>query len=106
GSTPAIEGDLLLVQVGGSPKGSDALSFSDVKGNGTGLVAFDKHTGKVRYKATDELASYSSPVLATVGGRRWCFLFARGGLVGLDPATGKVDFHFPWRARVIASVNA
>src|SRR6185437_12717670 len=87
GSTPILEGDLLLVQVGGSPKDSDAQTAADrPKGDGSGLVAFDKYTGKVRYHVTDELASYSSPVLATIGERRWCFLFARGGLVGLDPA--------------------
>src|SRR4029077_6001275 len=72
----------------------------------SGLVAFDKFTGEVRYRVTDELASYAVPVLATVAGRRWCFLFARGGLVGLDPATGRVDFHFPWRAKILESVNA
>jgi outer membrane protein assembly factor BamB len=106
GSTPVVEGDLLLVQVGGSPADGAKTVFDEPKGNGSGLVALDKYTGKVRYQATDELASYSSPVLATIGGRRWCFLFARGGLVGLDPATGKVDFHYPWRARNLESVNA
>jgi outer membrane protein assembly factor BamB len=106
GSTPVIEKDLLIVQVGGSPKGSDDESFIDLKGNGSGVVAFDKYTGKVRYKITDELASYSSPVLATIGERRWCFVFARGGLIGFDPATGKVDFHFPWRSNKVESVNA
>ncbi len=106
GSTPVIEGDLLIVQVGGSPKGADPFPTLDQKGNGSGIVAFDKLTGKARYQSTDELASYAGPVLATIGGRRWCFVFARGGLTGFDPATGKVDFHFPWRARVIESVNA
>ncbi len=106
GSTPVVEGDLLLVQVGGSPPGSDRVDFEDLKGNGSGLVAFDKYTGQVKYRVTDELASYASPVLASVGGRRWCFLFARGGLVGLDPGTGKVDFHYPWRSRLLESVNA
>jgi outer membrane protein assembly factor BamB len=105
GSTPVVEGDLLLVQVGGSPPGTGEVSM-DQQGNGSGLVAFDKFNGKVRYRVTDELASYASPVLATIDGRRWCFLFARGGLTGLDPATGKVDFHFPWRARILESVNA
>jgi hypothetical protein len=33
-------------------------------------------------------------------------VLARGGLLGLEPATGKVDFHFPWRARAVESVNA
>jgi hypothetical protein len=44
--------------------------------------------------------------LATIGGRRWCFVFARGGLIGMEPATGKVDFHYPWRAKILESVNA
>ncbi|HEX3728065.1 MAG TPA: PQQ-binding-like beta-propeller repeat protein, partial [Pirellulales bacterium] len=35
-----------------------------------------------------------------------CFVFARGGLVGFEPASGKVDFEFPWRAPVLESVNA
>jgi outer membrane protein assembly factor BamB len=106
GSAPVVEGDLLIAQVGGSPPNSGPGPSPDLKGNGSGIVAFDKRTGKVRYRVTDELAGYSSPVLATIDGRRWCFVFARGGLVGLEPATGKVDFHFPWRARSLESVNA
>jgi outer membrane protein assembly factor BamB len=106
GSTPVVEGDLLIVQVGGSPKGSNPEEFAKLKGNGSGIVAFDKYTGKVRYRITDELASYASPVLATINGRRWCFVLARGGLVGFEPASGKVDFHFPWRADSLESVNA
>jgi outer membrane protein assembly factor BamB len=70
------------------------------------VVAFDKYTGKVKYRITSELASYASPVLATIKGRRWCFVLARGGLIGFEPASGKVDFHFPWRAPVEESVNA
>lgn len=105
-SVPAVEGDLLIVQVGGSPEGSSRRNFANLKGNGSGVVAFDKRTGQVKYRLTDELASYASPVLATINGRRWCFLFARGGLIGFEPATGKVDFHYPWRAEDLESVNA
>ena len=72
GSTPVIEGDLLIVQVGGSPEGSTSRNLFDqtLKGNGSGVVAFDKLTGKVIYKISDELASYASPVLATINNRR------------------------------------
>ena len=105
GSTPLVEGDLLIVQVGGSPAGSPPMTSGETKGNGSGIVAFDKRTGKVKYRLSDELASYASPVSATIGGRRWCFVFARGGLVGFDPATGKRDFHYPWRATMLQSVN-
>ncbi len=109
GSTPLVERELLIVQVGGSPNDSKSAPpgrLDQVVGNGSGIVAFDKKTGAVRYKITDELASYSSPALATIGGRRWCFVFARGGLVGFEPTSGKVDFQFPWRAAILESVNA
>jgi outer membrane protein assembly factor BamB len=109
GSTPVVYGDLLLVMVGGSPAESqDAGRFemNRVKSNGTALVAFDKRTGAVKYAAGNELASYATPRLARIGGRDWCFLFARGGLVALDPGTGRVAFHYPWRARLHDSVNA
>ncbi len=106
GSSPVVEGDLLIVMIGGSPADSPPISTGRVRGNGSGIVAFNKHTGKVVYQITDELASYSSPVLATIGNRRWCFVFARGGLVAFDPATGKVDFQYPWRATLLESVNA
>jgi outer membrane protein assembly factor BamB len=109
GGTPVIEGDLLILQVGGSPPASHRQppgQLDLVKPNGTGVVAFDKHTGEVRYTLGDELASYAGPVLATIDARRWCFVFARGGLLGFEPATGKLDFHYPWRARLLESVNA
>jgi outer membrane protein assembly factor BamB len=109
GSTPAVFGDLLIVNVGGSPPESNRHGRFDldfVRGDGSGVVAFDKMSGEVKYQVTDELASYASPKLATIDGRPWCFVFARGGLIGLDPRSGKVDFHYPWRARPRDSVNA
>lgn len=105
GSTPLVEGELLIVHVGGSPPGSPGVDSGETRGAGSAIVAFEKRTGKVRYKASDELASYSSPVAATIDGRRWGFVFARGGLVGFEPAGGKVEFHHPWRAEMIQSVN-
>ncbi len=106
GSAPVVDGDLVLVMVGGSPPGSDEVDFARLKGNGSAVVAFDKRTGKERWRASNELASFSSPVAATVGGRRLFFAFARGGLLALDAATGKQEFHFPWRARAFESANA
>jgi outer membrane protein assembly factor BamB len=109
GSNPVIEGRLLIAMVGGSPRESQNLppgALDRVVGNGSGIVAFDKMTGEMVYRITDELASYASLKCATIGGRRWCFAFARGGLVGFEPRTGKVDFHYPWRATLLESVNA
>lgn len=108
-STPIVEGDLLIAQIGGSPPGTPKNIWAS-NGNpppgGTGIVAFNKQTGEVVYEISDELASYASPITATIDGRRWGFMFARGGLVGFEPATGKLDFHYPWRCPRIESVNA
>jgi outer membrane protein assembly factor BamB len=106
GSAPFVEGDLLIVAVGGSPPGPRPADFRNVKPNGTAIVAFDKRTGAVKYETGDELASYASPVVATINGRRLGLYFARGGLLGFDPQTGDIDFHYPWRARLEESVNA
>jgi len=106
GSSPVIEGDLLIAQIGGSPADSPSIQSGRVSGNGSGIVAFDKRTGKVRYRITDELASYSSPAVTTIGDRRWGLAFTRGSLVAFEPASGTVDFIYPWRARKLESVNA
>ena len=106
GSGPVVEGDLVILPVGGSPKGPRPTDLREAKANGSGIVAFDKKTGAEKYAIADELASYSSPVLATIDGRRWCFHFARGGLIGFEPSSGKIDFHYKWRAKIQESVNA
>lgn len=106
GGSPVIEGDLLIVQVGGSPANSPPIHSGKVRGNGSAVVAFDKLSGEVRYRLGDELASYTTPVLATIDGRRRGFVFTRGGLLGFDPQQGKQEFFFPWRAKKLESVNA
>ncbi|MBP3955728.1 PQQ-binding-like beta-propeller repeat protein [Gemmata sp. G18] len=106
GSVPVIDGDLLILPVGGSVKGPRPVDFRMVKPNGTGLVAFDKKTGAEKYATGDELASYSSPVITTLNGKKTGLYFGRGGLMGFDPQTGKSEFYYPWRARLEESVNA
>ncbi|PYM11827.1 MAG: alcohol dehydrogenase [Verrucomicrobia bacterium] len=90
--SPLIEGNAVLLNIGGA--------------NGAGVVAFDKANGRLLWKATEDEASYSSPVAATLDGRRYAFFFTRRGLVALDPSSGKVFFDFPWRPRIQASVSA
>jgi outer membrane protein assembly factor BamB len=106
GSTPAVEGDLLIAQIGGSPAGSPRIHSGEVQPNGSAVVAFDKLTGEIRYEMGDDLASYAAVKLATIGGRRWGLTFGRGGLLAFAPSDGKVDFYYPWRARILESVNA
>ncbi len=109
GSTPLVWNGLLLVNVGGSPPGgpSDVYSASGhVEPSGSAIVAFDKATGKVRWQTGNDLASYSSPIVAQIGGRDVVFMFARNNLLAIDPEKGQTVSQFPWRSRRLESVNA
>ncbi|MDB5307777.1 MAG: hypothetical protein JWO38_1979 [Gemmataceae bacterium] len=106
GSTPVVDGDLLIIAVGGSAKGPRPVDLRDAKPDGTAIVGLDKKTGEVKYAAGNELASYSSPVVRTINGKKTGLYFARGGLIGFDPQTGATGFHFKWRAKTEESVNA
>jgi outer membrane protein assembly factor BamB len=120
GSTPVLEDGLLFVQVGGQPN--------------SGVVAFDANTGKTVWQNVGEktwngapmngwpgerkvmwnmndpayvmMASYCTPVLATIHGRRHLLVVTRQGLVSLDPKTGAANFSYWFRAQQNESVNA
>ena len=89
----------------GSPLVEDGRLLANVGGPKAGIVAFDAKSGKVLWTATTDGASYSSAAGATIGGRRLAIFLTRANLLGLDPATGQVQFQRPWRARQAASVN-
>jgi len=91
---------------GGSPLVEGGRVIANIGGDKAGIVAFDAKTGKVLWTATDDDASYSSGTAATIGGRRSAIFLTRDNLIGVDPATGAVQFQRRWRARIAASVNA
>jgi outer membrane protein assembly factor BamB len=91
GTSPVVEQNLVLINVGG-PK--------------AGIVAFDLRDGKEVWRATNDPPSYSSPVVCTVDGARLAVFFTRTGAVVLDSQTGAVRYQKRWRARYDASVNA
>ena len=74
--------------------------------NGAGIIGLDTSNGKLRWQATDETASYASPILSTIRGQSHALFFTRKGLVSLNPASGKIHFSHPWRPSMNASVNA
>jgi outer membrane protein assembly factor BamB len=113
GSTPFLDGNRLLVQVGGSPVGTKDHKFTEMPANNTCIVAFDKFTGQVLYQCGNDLASYASPQVVNFANpdkpeaeQRVGLMFARGGLLAFDPTNGKVHTHFPFRASSHNSVNA
>jgi outer membrane protein assembly factor BamB len=81
--SPLVEGDSVIVPVGGKRGGS--------------VMAFHKDTGKLAWKAAaGELPSFCSPVAADIAGVRHILTFTEKQFVGLDPKTGKVFWSHPF----------
>jgi outer membrane protein assembly factor BamB len=99
-TTPLVDGGVLIVNVGAP--------------GGPCVVGYNKLTGREVWRAGRRWGpSYASPVPAVVQGQRRVFVFAggesdppTGGLMSIDPASGRADFEFPWRSRSYESVNA
>lgn len=91
GSSPLVDGDRIFVNVGSK---------------GAGVVAFDCKTGKEVWKAGSHRASYATPTIAKIGGKRVLLFVTREGLLVLDPKDGSEVYSRPFRARIDASVNA
>ena len=78
------------------------------------VAAFDQHTGKLVWGTKHEWkSSYASPLVRTLQGKPRLLVFAggeskpaTGGLLCIDPATGKLFDAYPWRADKWESVNA
>ncbi len=108
-SAPYVHGDSLLVMVGGSPEESQHVPpgrLDMVQPAGSAIVALDKHTGKLKYKVGNDLASYSSPTVRRLGDRNIGLAFVRSGLLGWEVESGQELFSYPWRAEMLESVNA
>ena len=90
--SPMVEGNAVLINVGGR--------------GGAGIVAFATTTGKVLWQASQDQASYSAPVAATVNGRRAALFLTRHNFIGLDPVSGRVWFEYPFGPAERSSVTA
>ena len=108
-SSPYVYQDKLLVMIGGSPAESRLVPkgrLDQVKPNGSAVVAFNKLTGEELYRVGDDLASYVSMTVREIESKPTGLAFLRSGLLAWDPETGKELFRFPWRAKMMESVNA
>ncbi|MFK8114646.1 MAG: PQQ-binding-like beta-propeller repeat protein [Rubripirellula sp.] len=108
GSAPLILDGRLIVMVGGSPQEDQDLPpmrLDRVNPNGSAVVGLDPLSGKELWRCGDDLASYSSPRPIRVGDETLVLVFARTGLLAIDPVAGKVRWRFHHRAEVLESVN-
>jgi outer membrane protein assembly factor BamB len=81
-ASPLLEGNLVFVG-GGGP--------------GESLLAFDKATGKVAWKAYDEKITHATPTAATILGQRQVIFFTQSGLVSVNPTDGKLLWKHPFK---------
>ncbi len=86
GSAPVVAAGNVIVNVGGSRQGA-------------GVVACALDSGAVAWKATSEPASYSAPVVTTVGGEPLVLMVTRFACLLLDPRSGAVLWQFPFGQR-------
>jgi outer membrane protein assembly factor BamB len=94
GAAPILDGDLLLVNLGGTEPGT-GFTF-----------AFRAADGKLVWKTPTDGGSYAAGRVAEIDGARHLFIFHRGGLSCLDPRDGREKWKFPWHSKSYESVNA
>ena len=82
-TSPLLEGDLLIVEVGGS--------------SGKAFIAFDKTTGEAVWTSQDDAPSYASPIAITVFDTRQIVFFPATGLVGVAAKDGQPLWRHPWQ---------
>lgn len=109
GASPMVLGQQVIVMVGGSPPEDQNVApmrLDRVTDNGTLVVAFDLKTGEEQWKCGKDLASYSSPRPIEIDGETYVLVFARTGLMLIDPVGGIAKWQFKHRAEILESVNA
>jgi outer membrane protein assembly factor BamB len=89
----------LFFGVSTSPLVVDDKVVTMVGGKGAGIVAFDRMSGKVAWKATDDPASYASGIVTGTGPDRQLVFLTGSHLRGLS-ADGKELWAFPFSAKV------
>lgn len=119
GSTPLIREGRVFVQVGGKVEAMDGSESKRERAAklataGVSVAAFDLKTGKVVWELNHAWgASYASPVMTSLHGQEKLLVFAggesdppTGGLLCIDPGTGKLESEFAWRADDYISATA
>lgn len=92
GASPIIEGDLILLNIGGP--------------EGAGVAGFNKTTGAAVWKTSNDGASYSTPIVRTINGERLAIFLTQDGLLAVEAKTGAESYKYHFRSKTFESVNA
>ena len=80
--------------IAASPVIYEGLLIVQISGEGACLAAFDHRTGEERWRALDDQASYSTPIIIEQAGRQVLVAWTGDNIVGLDPASGQVHWQY------------
>ena len=81
------------------------LVIVQIGGEKACIVALDKVTGDEKWKALDDRASYSAPIIIRQAGRRVLVCWTGDSIAGLDPASGEVLWRYPFKpSRMVLNV--
>ena len=87
-----------------SPLVTDKALILAIGGSNAAVVALAPESGKLLWKAFDEKASGSSPILATIAGKRQLLVVTRSALHSLDPESGAELWSRPTRKQSSGNV--
>ena len=67
--------------------------------SGASVAAYNKDSGARVWAAQSDLQSYSSPMIATLGGVRQILVFSASRLMGITPERGELLWEVPWKTQ-------
>jgi outer membrane protein assembly factor BamB len=83
--SPFIYEDLVIIHLGGA--------------NGACIVAFDKENGEEKWRALDDRAQYTTPILIKQNGRDVLVCWTGDSVAGINPEDGSVHWRFPFKPK-------
>ena len=87
---PLVVDDLVIVQPGGR--------------DGWSVAAYDRLTGEVVWHGLDDVQSYTSPMLVTLGGVRQVVVVTAARAAGLRPEDGALLWEYPWTVPTVPNI--
>ena len=89
--------DMVEWGMSGSPLIYDQTVIVDAGGKqNKAVIAYDRKSGDVVWASCSHKAGYTSPRLEHIGDSLQLLIFHGDGLAGLEPATGKKLWEYPW----------
>ena len=85
--------------ISASPLVHENLVILHIGGEGACVVALNKDTGEEAWRALNDRAQYSAPIVVQQAGQSVVICWTGDSVAGLAAGSGKVLWRFPWKPR-------